>query len=720
MQPPVALMVYAPDAPQHAAFYPFAEFSPEWQALHFALSEHVPVRFMDLPQAQRLALAAQNAAEDAAEAGEPEPSDDPEPAPTSAAPESEADVVPADSLRHDPLGQLAAAAGYPDGERWWDQLVESRRDGEGLFAAVQEVMVALREDALAHEGENRLETLREAAMRETIRRAEREGFKRIAVVCGAWHVPALLDRSNAEADEARLKGLPKTKVTATWTPWTYGRLTQMSGYGAGVTSPGWYHHLWHSFRCGDDKAEGDHVLSARWLTQVARLLREQDLSASSADIIEGVRLADSLAALRGKSLAGLDELNEAAQAVFCSGRPEPMRLIEEKLIVSERLGTVPEDTPLLPLQRDLMRLQTSLRLQPNASESVLELDLRKEMHLARSHLLHRLRLLGLEWGELRSVYGKKGSFHEHWQVRWQPEFAVRLVEVAIWGNTVPLAASHYAQHQAHRAPNLPALTTLLSDTLLADLPGAVATLTRALEEKAALTSDVTHLMAALPALVQVLRYGNVRKTDLGQVAQVLGALAPRLCIGLPGACSSLDDGAANAMYKQLIQTHSAFQTLADAAYSELWVEALRRVLGREGVHGLVRGRSARLLFELGALSGAAAAQHLSLALSRASEPTEAAAWLEGFLRDSGVVLLHDATLWQVLDAWLQTLSDATFVQLVPLLRRTFSSFSAPERRQMGARVKRGVAPSRTVMVDETRAQAVMPVVRRLLGVAEVT
>src|SRR5215208_8305977 len=55
MRPPVALLVYPPDEPKRAGFFPFAEFSPEWQAIRYALEHEVPVRFMDLPQAVQLA-----------------------------------------------------------------------------------------------------------------------------------------------------------------------------------------------------------------------------------------------------------------------------------------------------------------------------------------------------------------------------------------------------------------------------------------------------------------------------------------------------------------------------------------------------------------------------------------------------------------------------------------------------------------------------------------
>ncbi|MEM7738011.1 MAG: DUF5682 family protein [Deinococcota bacterium] len=719
MQPPVAILVYAPDKPQEAAFYPFAEYSPEWQAMRYALNGELPVRFMDLAQTYRMSLT--TSSKNADDTGDERRGDDDSVNIEDDAEsksddgimddETENDDIETDlSIRHDPLGQLAAAAGYSDGERWWDQMVESRREGEGLFTAIQEAMVTLRETSPAYE--DKLEHLREAAMREVIRKAEKEGYERIAVVCGAWHVPALLDRKNVKADKALLKGLAKTKVTATWTPWTYGRLTQRSGYGAGVASPGWYHHLWQA---------SDH-LSARWLTQVATLLREQDLPASSAHVIEGVRLADSLAALRGKAMAGLEELNDAVQTVFAFGSGTPLKLIEDKLMVGERLGQISPDAPMLPLQQDLMRHQKSLRMKPKATESILELDLRKDMHLGRSHLLHRLRLLGIPWGDTQQVYGKKGSFHEHWQIHWQPEFAIRLIEMAVWGNTVVLASSQFVKHEAAHAPTLPALTKLLDDTLLADLPDAVATLTSELENKAAIISDVSHLMAALPPLVNVLRYGNVRKTDASQVAHVLTGLVPRMCIGLPAACSSLDDAAASKMFQRIIQIHSSLQVLADDAYSSAWSEALQNLIKRDTIHGLVTGRATRLLFDTGVLSGEASARHLGLALSRASEPTDAAAWIEGFLKDSGIILLHDANLWTVLDNWLQELNEESFVQLVPLLRRTFSTFSVPERRQMGERVKHRIpqASGLDEELDEGRAQAVMPVIRQLLGLTELT
>src|SRR5262249_25646959 len=154
--------------------------------------------------------------------------------------------------------------------------------------------------------------------------------------CGAWHAPALVELPSARQDAALLKGLPKTKTVATWIPWTNSRLTYASGYGAGIESPGWYHHLWlHPSQA-----------AIRWTIKVARLPRQPAVDAPPASVSGGGGLGEPLAALRGRSAPGLPELNEAARAVLCFGAEPPMRLIAQQLIVGEALGHVPDETPL--------------------------------------------------------------------------------------------------------------------------------------------------------------------------------------------------------------------------------------------------------------------------------------------------------------------------------------------------------------------------------------
>ncbi|MEU4415473.1 DUF5682 family protein [Nocardia salmonicida] len=737
MSPPVALLAYVPDSPARAAFWPFAVFSPEWQAMRYGVDHAVPVRFCDLPATHVLA------ADDDARGG-----------------------------GSDPLAALASAAGYDDAERWWDAVVESVPDS-AAFDAITEAMAALREDAshsatgitppvadappqlgvptpsdadpvsipgvpelsenlpaapgfVSPAGTDRQDAalaplivdhhtlVREAHMRQVMRQVLKGGAKRLAVVCGAWHAPALVEPLGPAAPDTRLlKGLPKTKAALTWVPWTHSRLAAGSGYGAGVTSPGWYHHLF---------TETEQPV-ARWLTKVAGVLRSHDLPVSSAHIIEAVRLADTLAALRGRPLPGLSEVTEAVRSVMCGGDETMLRLVIDELVVGETLGGVPEDTPTVPLAADLRARCKTLRLKQEALARTVDLDLRKERDVERSHLLHRLRLLGIGWGtpttgEVRST----GTFRETWTLRWEPEFEVRIVEAAVWGTTLRTAAETKILDTASRDDvTVTALAHALETALLADLGGATEGLITRLEAAAALDHDVTHLLGALPGLTRTLRYGDVRGTDTKALAHVADGLLVRICAGLPGAVTGLDTDAAEALRAQIDAAHTAISTRDDEHATTEWLATLQRIADRDDVHGAIGGRAVRLLCDAERIDDADSARRLAAALSIGNTPAAKAAWVDGFLGGRGLLLVHDRELLRRIDEWLRELNEDQFVATLPLLRRTFGSFESGERRAISQALRdTGSAPTTargTTEVDPVRGRLALRAATAILGAA---
>lgn len=704
MVPPVALLVYDPDVPSDASYYPFAEFSPEWQAIRWGLQNNAEVRFIDLPQSLRPGRVAMSDA-----ASEEESQDESQ----SASAESQPQVA----HRLDPLEALAHAAGFTDGEAWWGRLIEERRGDDNpleVFAAISEAMRSARAE-LGPTPHDPDEPAREAHMRKSIRAALKEGYERIVVICGAWHAPVLtayaLNSIAVKDDERALKGLPKRKTAATWIPWTYDRLSYQSGYGAGVTSPGWYEHLWLNH----------DQISAKWLTKVARFMRDEDLDASPASVIESVRLADSLAALRGRSIAGLDELSEATLAILCHGNQLPMRVIEQRLIVGNRLGEIPSHAPSVPLQRDLAAQQKTLRMKVSADDAELDLDLRKETDGCRSRLLHRLSILGIPWGNRTGDQKQRSStFHEVWKVQWKPEFAVAVIEAARWGNTVLDAAAACVEEQARSAKELSELTRLLDHVMLADLPDAVDTLISRVQALSAVATSIGGLMDALPPLALILRYGNVRKTDAALVEPLVQGLLARICAGLLPACGSLDDDAASEMRSRVDAVSAAISTLARTEFTESWHAELRK-LGDANIHGLVAGRAWRVLLDAQSCDSQLAASRISLALSPGNDPGQASAWVEGFLSGSGSVLVHDQRLLAIIDGWVCSLPHETFERVCPIARRTFSTFAKPERRMIGESLKRGlnVAPQQVSEGDDeydpARGRLVDPVLSVILG-----
>ena len=679
-RPPVAMLVYQPDDPEHAAFYPFAAFSPEWNALRWAATNGVPARFIDLPHGH----------------DSPSPSEEEEELPPWA--------------RIDPIAALAEAAGHDDPEIWWDQQVEQRGDASAMFDAVAEAMAALRR---AFPDDPPDERRREAHMRRAIRAAATAGHRRAAVVCGAWHAPALADALTADpaADAALLADLKPRPTIATWIPWTHARLARASGYGAGVRAPGWYAHLWDA----PDQA------AVRWVASAARLLRAEGLDASAASVVEAVRLAEAVAAERGRPSVGLDALMEAIEAVLCGGRPERLAVVRQALEVGEVTGAVPDAIPLAPLQRDLAAQQKRLRLKPDAGKRALALDLREDTDRERSALLHRLRLLGVPWGRPAARRGAAGTFHEDWELAWAPEFELELIARSALGLTIADAARAGIDQEAQAAP-FPALTALLDAAVLARLPAALPALLRRIADAAALTPDVGAMMEGLPPLARVARYGDVRGTSSALVLPIARSIAERVAVGLPGACASLDDEAAAAMDQRLGMVEGALGLLRLDDVQAAWEQALLALADGEAVHGRVRGAALRLLADRGAVDPDELARRVGLALGPACAPADAAGWIEGLVGGAATVMLQLEGVWRALDRWLTGLSDDDFMLALPLLRRGFARFDGAERRAMADKVRalptEGSAREALATeedLDAERAARVVPVIIHVMG-----
>lgn len=675
MEPPVALLAYATDDATKSAFWPFAVFSPEWQAITYALDAEVPVRFCDLPAANLFAPGGWGR-----DGG----------------------------MSEDPLAMLAQAGGYDDPERWWDDVVEHRRDGAPAFEVIAEAMGELRSGQVAEGNEAR----REAYMRTTLRKALKEGFERIAVVCGAWHVPALTEPlPPATHDQRILKGMPKRKVACTWVPWTHGRLAASSGYGAGITSPGWYHHL---FTAPD-------LVTTRWLTKVAGVLRDKDLPVSSAHVIEAVRLADTLAALRNRPLAGLSEMTDATRAVLCGGNEILLDLVTREAVVGELLGVVPPGTPQAPVAADLAAQARRLRLKRDATKRVVDLDLRKPNDLAKSRLLHRLRILDVEWGKPATADREnQGTFRETWSLRWDPGLEVDLVAAGTYGTSVLAAAIASMLTVAGKATTLAEVTGAVERSLLADLSDALPELLRGVDTLAARDTDVAHLMAALPALARSARYGDVRGSGTAGLGTVAARLAGRVNAGLARAVRGLDEDAAAEML-ELIDGVQEAVSLLDKAIREDWMSTLRALSSRQGVPPLIGGRLTRLLLDAERLDADDVALRLGRALTPGTPTADAAGYVEGFLAGGGLLLVHDERLLKLVDDWLAAVRGEAFTEVLPLLRRTFGTFAAPERRSIAERAsalhdpqrRRAAAPADDL--DHDRATTALPVIATLLG-----
>ncbi len=679
LRPPVALVLYDAKDIERASFYPFASFSPEYQAIDWAAENDVEVRPIDLPARNFLA--------------ERSPEVPPTLFATEAPPPDAPSTFPGKTqvqldrqLRKDPLSLMAELAGYEDSESWWDATLErSTNNPTATFTALLEMVGELRTTFPGASNEEN--ERREAFMRTEIRKGIKSGAERIAVVVGAFHGPAVADvgRFKVSTDKARLRGLPKVKVSTAWVPWSYPRLARAGGYMAGVLSPSWYQVL-HDFPAG---------ATARWMATAAKLLRAEGYDASPAMATEAVQLAHALTALRDHETPGIQELEQALLGTLAAGRRERLMIIHEKLTIGTTVGFVPPGITSVPLVENLHRELKSTRmakLWETAGQRYLKatkanprggIDLRAGNDLRKSYLLHRLNLLQINWGALQPLGPDTlSSFKEVWLLEYQPEFSLHLIERASYGNTLGAAAAGYAREQAGELKTVRPLAQLTLDCLRAGLPEVVPQLMHELRERAAATTDVTALLAALPTLVQTSRYGDSRKTDTTALLQVIDELLPRLVAGLPAAASNIDEEQAEELLGHVAAADYAIAQLDNEEHGAVWADGLRRLVAMGGIHPSLEGYGVRLLYDRGVIDMTGAATRFSRALSTTNASQDIAQWLGGFLRGSGQLLFHYPPLWRLVDDWVGGLEWEDFEPVLPLLRRTFADFSVYDRRRL--------------------------------------
>ncbi|TIT62089.1 MAG: hypothetical protein E5W90_31745, partial [Mesorhizobium sp.] len=197
-----------------------------------------------------------------------------------------------------------------------------------------------------------------------------------------------------------------------------------------------------------------------------------------------------------------------------------------------------------PLIEDLQRNQKAARLKPEALERELSVDLRSDSGLFRSTLLHRLNVLGVHWGKLTDAGRSRGTFRERWTLAWEPEYAVRLVENLIYGPTIEKAANGRLIQMIEAAAALDTLAALVQGAITAGLSEASTAGLAALEARAARSSECLEILASVPPLADIIRYGEARKTETNRLSGLMERLIVEGAIALPYAARDLDEQAA--------------------------------------------------------------------------------------------------------------------------------------------------------------------------------
>ncbi|REK76756.1 DUF5682 family protein [Paenibacillus paeoniae] len=669
VEPPVALLAYTDQLPVRTLLYPFAGYSPEYQALKWARWNHCHAEFIDLPTEISLALA------------------DRRRAPRVEASQTDESQLSSGSL----YSRIAELSGEPDYEAYWERHFEHNLQPDAYRRAILHYSTEMRiltenEELKQAPQEAAYNEIRESYMRRKIHEAIASGHlpEKIVVLSGAHHTPALALSLPAMTDEELAK-LPRKSAKMTLMPYSYYKLSSHSGYGAGNQAPAYFELLWRCMQEGELDS-----LPALYLSSVASRMREEGTWRSTASVIEGVRMAKALAVMHDGHQPTWRDLRDAATVLFGYGEFSVVAEALARTDIGTAIGSLPEGVSQTPVQDDLNRELKRLKLAKYKTlvAGGLELDLRENrrvkseesayLDLGRSVFLHRLSALGIRFARKQGVRQSDATWAEHWVLQWSPEAEIETVESTLKGETIELATAYVIHEELVACTDITMAAQMIRRSCECGLPQVMGQATSALQRLGVDAGSFEQIAKTVHELSVMLQYGSIRRVDTTALVPIMRQLFLRGALMLQEAAGCNDDAAVG-----MIEAIHLLNTAAQEHYEEvderLWVEQLSMLAERDDRNAKLSGYAFSILLERNVAGEDECAKEVSRRLSPGIPADLGAGWFEGISMRNRYALLSRTYLWRQLDAYIGSLEAEPFKRSLVFLRRAFGSFEPREK-----------------------------------------
>ena len=657
-KPPFAVMAYTQTLPIETVLYPFAEYSPEYRAVLWAGAHGKECRFIDLPSDVFLSIGRvrQDGAKEEPEVSAPE------------VPDLDQEDSWECRFEHDVSGE------YKEGAILYGKnLRELTLSGYPPKEAAENL-------------------LREAHMKYEIEKAQKEGYspEKMVVVTGAFHTEGLKECKPLTEEE--YAALPRLASKSTLMPYSYYRLSTRFGYGAGNRAPAYYGLLWdtmeEALRTGGERPDLRQA-GYSYLSRIAAYQRRYGHMVSTAEVIDAVRLAGALSVMKGYEIPTLSDLRDAAMTCMGHGSFSEIALAAADTEIGTRIGSLPEGVSRTSLQEDFYRQLSELRLEKYKSmvAQTLELDLRENtrvkseksafLDLNRSSFLHRLRVLGIDFAKPAARRQENATWAECWNLQWTAEAEIQIVETALKGDTVELAAAFVFREKLDGAARLTEAAEVIWEACLCSLTGTVEYALGVLRSLSLDSAALTELADTMERLSLTIRYGGLRRVDTEPLTHVLVQLFLRACLVVTANCSC-----PNNAVDQVVQAMGKINEVSlnhETVDTERWLDALTEIAERDDLNSKASGYAAAILLERGRMKSETLSAQMSRRLSPGIPADLGAAWFEGLAMKNKYTLIARLGLWKDLDTYIESLSAEEFRRAIVFLRRAFTEFSARER-----------------------------------------
>lgn len=650
--PPFAIMAYTKEAPIDTILYPFAEYSPEYQAILWAKENNTECHFFDLESDIILGL----------EKRDDETKDG----------EIISETNPKKSIETDMEG-------------FWERTLEQSEDMHAYRAGSALFGGSIRKDTNADDKSFIRDTVRESFMKRKIKEYIEKGFdtEKIVAITGAFHTSAIESLEGAMSDK-EYKALVRRESNVTLMPYSYYRLSKRTGYGAGNAAPAYYELLWQGFLNGDITYH-----ERKYLSSLAKYMREHGGIVSSAQVIEATRLARELAIIRGGSVPTLEDLKDASITCMGGGSFGEMAMGFAETDIGKKIGSVPQDAMQTSIQSDFTSKLKQLKLEKYKElvATPLQLDLRENLRvkskesafldLNRSFFLYRLVVLGIDFAKIKRSNQDNATWAENWILQWTPEAEIQIVESVLKGDTIADAVAFVLSERLLEATKISEIAEVIEDAFNCGLPKIVEGAKRSLDEMTNGAIAMCDIADTVSKLSNMILFGDIRKLDREPLIPIVKRLCIRASLMLVGE-SACDDIAAASLAEDIQKIHNVFM-VQDFLDESLWFDKLTELSNRDDLNTKISGLATAILLDAGKIDEPTLRKEVSRRLSVGMPAELGANWFAGLSMRNHYALIGRLTLWESLSEYLDTLDEEEFRRSAVFLRRAFVEYSAKEK-----------------------------------------
>jgi predicted CopG family antitoxin len=434
------------------------------------------------------------------------------------------------------------------------------------------------------------------------------------------------------------------------------------------------------------------ALPTLFLTKVVRELRASGTFRSTAEVIEGVRLAGAMAHMKN-SLPTLRDLQDAAVTLLGQGDPAVVRESLLRVEVGTAIGSLAKGVSQTSIQDDFYRELTRLKLDQfkTAVRHDLDLDLRENrrvktreaafLDLHRSSFLHRLAVLEVGFGKKLAVRQEGTTWAESWALQWTPEAEIAIVEAVLLGETIELAVAVKFKQRLEKCASIAEASIVIREACECGMGASIELARKTLQRLANDSSDFTALAGATHELGLVIRYGDVRQFDAEPLKPLLEQLFLEGALSLVGA-ANCDLAAAKLRVIGINELNKVALDYTSLIDEPLWISELQKLARADHLNPLLSGYACALLVERNLISNEELAREVSRRLSPGIEADLGAGWFEGLAKRNRYALLTRLALWEQLANYVASLNDDEFKRALVFLRRAFGDFTPAEKRSI--------------------------------------